>query len=97
MTRSYDFVVATVVTLVAIVWHRIAVDAIAPDASLYETVSSLAVSGGPLNVGTRISFWFEIGVIWIPLIAIGAIWLYVFVREFRRQVATGAGEVRRAP
>lgn len=88
MTRSFDFTTAIVVTLVAFVWHRIGVGFLAPDSTLFGIVSS---GPGVLNETARISFWFEIGVVWIPMIAIGGVWVYVFVREFRRQIVTGAG------
>lgn len=87
MTRSYDFVVATVVTLVAIIWHRMAVGFLDPSGTLYEIAADATNLGG----ASLASWWHSIGVMWLPLIAIGGIWLYVFVREFRRQAITGTG------
>lgn len=91
MSRSYDFLVAGIVTLVAIAMHRMLVGLVAPGTGLWD----VATTGTSAFNGTaNAAFWFEIGVVWIPVIGVAGVWAWVLIREFRRQVATGAGIAR---
>lgn len=90
MSRAYDFVIATVITLVAFAWHRLAVEMIAPGTQLYD----LALGANNLGGGQIAPFWFEIGVVWLPLIAIGTAWAWAAINEWRRQVRTSVGAAR---
>jgi hypothetical protein len=94
MSRSYDFVVAGVVTLVAFAMHRLMVGMVTPGTALWDVATTgTAVFNGLQNA----TWWMEIGTVWIPIIGIGGVWAWVLIREYRRQVATGVGQARRPP
>jgi len=93
VTRAFNFVIATVLTLISIVVHRIAVTLFAPGSTLY----GIAASASHFNASSKAWLWFQIIAIWVPLLAIGGIWLWVLVREFRRQVTTATASARRRP
>jgi hypothetical protein len=93
VTRAFSFVVAGVVTLISIIVHRVSVLLFAPGSSLY----GIASSATHFNAGSKAWLWFQIIAIWAPLLAIGGIWLWVLVREFRRQVTTATARAGRRP
>ena len=86
MGFAYDLVVASVVTIIAIVVHFLGVELVAPGTTLWDMTA--AYSGGELSVMSNISLWFEVLVVYIPLIAIGGVWLWTVVKTYKRQVQT---------
>jgi len=85
MGLAYDLVVASVVTIVAVVVHLMMVELISPGTILWETATTGTEN---LNGTQRVSFWFEIMVLWVPLIGIGGVWLWTVVKAYKRQVQT---------
>ena len=85
MSRAYDIVVMGVITIIAAVIHRTAVELFAPESPLHKIASdgTQAMQGG-----ARADLWFQILGIWVPLLAIGGIYAYGLIREYRRQVST---------
>jgi len=90
MTRGFDFTVAGVITTIAIVIHRLSLTLFAPGQPLYKIAADATTLGG----ASRAWLWFQIISIWAPLLAIGGIWLWTLVREFRRQVTTAKTPAR---
>ena len=91
MTRAYDYTTASVVTIIAIVMHYIMIEMVAPGTGIWD----LATTGTEvLNGQARAGQWFEIIVLWVPLIGIAGVWAWAFVREWRRQVQTAAPRAR---
>lgn len=92
MSRAFDFVVVSVIWMICLVIHRIAVELFAPDKPLHE----IAASATHFNAASKASLWFEILAVWVPLIAGAGILAWALVREYRRQAVTGArpGAVR---
>lgn len=84
MSRIRDFMIVAVVTIFAIIMHYFGVVAFQPGSPLYE----VAADATNLNGAERADLWFQIGTIWIPLIAIGGIWTWALVNEYRRQAVT---------
>lgn len=90
MTLAYDFVVAGVLLLVAIIAHLMAVELMAPGTPLYEA----AASATNLSGAKRAELWYQIFVMWIPLLTAGTAFAWPFVRAYRRQGVTAAQQVR---
>lgn len=91
MSRAYDLTVASVLTIIAVVIHLMGVELFAPTGVLY----GIATDGTEVFNGTaRATLWFEIITVWAPLATTGTGWLWVLIREYRRQVQTA---VRQAP
>lgn len=55
-----------------------------PNGALFEAAAGATY----LNGAARATFWMAIGTVWMPMIAVGGIWLYTLVREYRRQAVT---------
>lgn len=85
MGLAYDLTVASVVTIIAIVIHLIGIELVAPGAPLYEMAAT-----GTSNLGgaDKANFWFQIFVVYIPLIAIGGVWVWTIIKSYKRQVQT---------
>jgi hypothetical protein len=91
MGLAYDIVVATTITTISIVIHFIGVELFAPGTQLY----NLATSGTAVLNGTaKASLWFELLVVWIPLLAIMGVWTWVAVSTYRRQAVTAVQRPR---
>jgi hypothetical protein len=91
MSRAFDFTVATVLTLIAVIVHLMGVELFAPGSVLY----GIATDGTQAFRGTaRATLWFEIIVVWAPLATTGTGWVWALIREYKRQVQTA---VRQAP
>ncbi len=91
MSRAFDFVVITVIYVVAIVVHLMGIELFAPGSPLH----SIATSGtGAMNGGERADLWYEIITVWVPLMAVFGISAYGIVREYRRQAVTAVQRVR---
>lgn len=85
MSRIFDFTIAGVIVIIAAVIHRAALELFAPESPLHEIASD---GTGVLNGAQRADLWFEILAIWVPILTIGGIIAWIFLREYRRQVAT---------
>jgi len=85
MSRSYDFVVSSVIVIIAVVVHRMAIELFAPNTILY----SVATDGtAVMNGQQHADLWFQIIAIWAPFGAAVSILLWALIREYRRQVQT---------
>jgi len=84
MSRLYDFVVVGVVWLISFVAHTISVELFSPESKLHEVASEATAFGG----AAKADLWFEVLAIYAPLIAVGGIVAWAFVREWRRQAVT---------
>lgn len=85
MGRGFDFVVIGVIYLVAFIVHLMAIELLAPGSPLH-VVASTGTSA--MNGAERADLWYEMLAIWVPLLAIGGITAWGFVREYRRQTIT---------
>jgi len=85
MSRAFDIVVVGVITIISAVIHRIGVELFAPNKPLHEIASD---GTAVLNGAARADLWFQIITVWVPLLAIGAIFAWSLLREYRRQIAT---------
>ena len=84
MSRAFDFVVIGVIWSISVCIHIIGINLFAPGTPLYET----AASASTLNGGERAQLWFEILVIWVPMISTSGITAWGVIREYRRQAVT---------
>lgn len=92
MALAYDIARATVLSIIAVLVHLIAVELLAPGGILY----GVATDGtAVMNGAARAGLWFQILSVWVPLGVFAFAWLWVFVRMFRRQVTTGAARAPR--
>lgn len=91
MGRAYDFVVAGVLTMIAIIIHLVSVELFSPDKPLY----GIATDGTQvMNGAARAAFWSEFLIVWMPLAVVATAMTWVFIREFRRQVQTATSAPR---
>lgn len=86
MTRAFDFTVSTVVTIIAVVVHRMGVELLAPGTPLHDVATD---GTGNVNGPEFAEFVWQAVSIWIPLIAIIGILAWAMLREYRRQAVTG--------
>lgn len=84
MSRIYDFTLVGVISLISFTIHRIAISLFGPQSPLHATASQ----GTAFDGAARADLWFEIIAVWAPLIVIGGIVTWAFLREWRRQVTT---------
>ena len=83
--RAYDFTVASVIIIISIIVHRMAIELFAPNTVLY----SVATDGtANVNGAQHADLWFQIIGIYAPFGAAVSILLWALVREYRRQVST---------
>jgi len=85
MGLAYDLVVASVITIIAIVIHLIGIELVGPSTPLFEMAVEEASN---LGGAAKANLWFEIFAVWIPLIAIAGIWLWTVIKAYKRQVQT---------
>jgi len=90
MTTAFDFVVGSVISIISILIHRVALTLFAPGQPLYSVAADATALGGP----EKAFLWFQIIAIWAPLLAFGSIWLWVAIRLYKRQIATAATPAR---
>lgn len=91
MSMAYDFVVATVISVISAVIHFIGVQLFSPGTQLFD----IATDGTAVIGGTaKATLWFEILVVWVPVLVFGGVWAWAFVRMYRRQAATAVTRVR---
>lgn len=91
MSRIYRFVVIFLIMLFAIVEHLLVSAFVDPDMALFDLGQQATAFAG----ATRTQLWYEIGAIWIPLMAVGIAITWALVMEFRQQRTTRV--VRRRP
>lgn len=81
-------------SIIAVLVHLIAVELLQPGGILW----GVATDGTGVMNGTALAgLWFKILSTWIPLAVFVFAWLWVFLRLFRRQVATAQRQARRPP
>lgn len=90
MSRAFDFVVLAVVYIIAVVIHMMGVELFSPASPLHQIASGAT----QLNGAARADLWYEVLSLWVPLIAVGGISAWVFVREYRRQARTAIAGYR---
>lgn len=78
--------VVGVVTIIAVVMHYFGIVAFQPGSPLYE----VAAGATNLNGAERADLWFQIGTVWVPMIAIVGIWGWALFNEYKRQTVTRA-------
>lgn len=90
MTRAFDFTVVSVVYIVAVIIHLMAVELMAPGTPLYVvgTTGTEAMNGQQWADQT-----FMILSTWVPLIGFAGITAWAVVREYRRQAVTAVRRV----
>lgn len=91
MTLAYDIVVSSVLLLMAIIAHLMAVELFAPGTALHAAASTADNLGG----AEKADLWYQIFVMWIPLLVAGTAFAWPFVRAYRRQGVSAAQTVRR--
>lgn len=84
MGRGFDFAVVGVIYTIAVVVHLMGVELMAPGSPLYEVAAGATHMKGQ----ERADLWYEIIAVWVPLMAIGGISAWAFIREYRRQATT---------
>lgn len=85
MSRVYRYTVVFIVYLVSAVIHLVSSAIFAPDMGLYEEVAN---SGSTLPGAEWAQLYYEVGSMWVPMIAVGGITLWLLYMEYRRIVAT---------
>lgn len=90
MSRAFDFVVISIVVIIAVVIHTIGLELFRPGTPLYD----LAASASNMNGQKRADLWWQILSIWVPLMASGGIMLWGVIREYRRQALTNQRTAR---
>lgn len=94
MSLARDITIAGVITTISIIVHYISVTLFSPGTPLWDVATDGTAT---LNGTARAGLWFQMLAVWIPLIAMAGIWLWVFVKLYRRQAVTGLGTPRRRP
>lgn len=79
-----DLVRVAVIWLVVFTVQNIMIRLVQPGSSLYET----GVEATNLNGAALANQWFQIIVIWIPLIIYAGTFLWIIIRLYRRQATT---------
>lgn len=85
MSRAFDFLLVGVIYIVAVVIHLMGINLLAPGSPLHEMAST---GTSAMNGAQRADLWYEIITLWVPLIAVGGISSWAFIREYRRQATT---------
>jgi len=87
MSTAFDITVATVISIIAIVIHRVGTELFAPNKPLHEIASD---GTAVLQGASRVDLWYQTLTIWIPILVIAGAWSYAFIRLYKRQVRTAA-------
>jgi len=91
MGRAFGFVISGVLMMVSVIIHLISVELFAADKPLY----SVATDGtAVVNGSEHAALWSEILMVWMPFAVFFSAFLWVTIREYRRQVQTAAGNAR---
>lgn len=90
MTRAFDFTVVSIVYIVAVIVHLMAIEMMAPGTPLY----ALGTTGTEVMNGQQ---WadrtFMILSTWVPMIGFAGITAWAVVREYKRQALTAVTRV----
>jgi hypothetical protein len=87
MGTAYDLVISGTITIMMFVFHRVGVELFAPGSALWETATrGTAAMSGEQHASTL----FQVIVVWMPLLFIGAVWAWTMVRAYKRQIQTAA-------
>lgn len=90
MGRAFDFVVIGIVWIISAIIHLVSIRLMQPGSSLWR----IATDGTENVNGTaHATLWFEFLAVYMPVLVAGGIVAWAFVREYRRQTATGARPV----
>jgi len=90
-SRSYDFVVVGVITIICVVVHVMAGELMATNSVLF----SIATDGKSNVSGTeRAYLWYQIIAIYAPFGSFVGIIAWAGIREYRRSVQTATQQVR---
>lgn len=84
MSLAYDFVVASVIVIVSVAVHVIAVQLFGPSAALHSIASGATVFNG----AQRADLWYQILAQWVPMGGLLVAGLWPIARAFRRQAST---------
>lgn len=88
---AYDIVVAGVLSIFALVIHRINVELFNTESGLYE----IAAEGTEVFGGAeKAAFMSDFLIIWLPLLIFGFAWVYAGVKIYRRQAVSARQPVR---
>ena len=91
MTLAGDIVVSSVLTIFALVLHRITAALFNSDTALY----AIATEGTAVFSGAeRAAFWADFLIIWLPLLIVAFAWAYAGIKAFKRQRITARRRVR---
>lgn len=85
MTRIYDFTVVSVIWIIAVVIHLMAISLFSPDTALYYVATD---GTSTLGGQSKADLWYEILAVWVPLMAGMGILAWAVIREYRRQALT---------
>lgn len=85
MSRAYDFVVVSVVTIISVVVNRMGIELLQPGSVLYDIATD-----GTQNVGgpAFAEIVWQSVTVWIPIMSIAGILAWAMLREYRRQAVT---------
>lgn len=88
---AYDIAVSSVLTIFAIILHRITAEIFNQNGGLYQIATDgTEVFGGP----ERAAFIADFLIIWLPLLIIGFAWAWAAIKAYRRQTVTAQRQVR---
>jgi len=91
MTVAYDIVQASVLTVFALVIHRITSAIFNESGALYGIATDgTAILSGP----QRAAFMADFFIIWLPLLIMGFAWSFAAVKAYKRQSVTAQRQVR---
>jgi hypothetical protein len=91
MTLAGDIVVSSVLTIFALVLHRITAALFNSDTALY----GIATEGTAVfNGAERAAFWADFFIIWLPLLIVGFAWSFAAIKSFKRQRITARRRIR---
>ena len=81
---------SSVLTLFAIVIHRISAALFNQNGALYAIASD---GTGVFSGASRAAFWADFLIIYLPLLMVGFAWAWAGIKAYRRQVATAQRRV----
>lgn len=92
MTMAGDIVVSSILTIFAIIIHRISAELFNQQTALY----GIATEGTEVFHGPeRAAFIADVLIIWVPMLIIGFAWTWAALKAYKRQTMTARQQVRR--
>lgn len=85
MTFVRDIVGSGLVIGIIIIFQYFMIQIIGPDTMLFE----MASSASRVNGARHANFWFELVVLWLPLVGHGTAFAFPFVRNYRTDLQSG--------